>query len=463
MNEMMKHVKRDARMARQGWQRAAIVILMLLSAVAPGLSQRAEAQDAQPLELGTPLEVSFSDKVSSAQFTLTLEAGTTIYAAAYEPNFLLTLEISLVEPNGVTIAQAYPNALGTVLPPVTAASAGVYTLIVSQPDWATSRDGAFTLTVDEAEIAPVKPDGIYTGRLNGAGDVNFFSYTGPQYELFSLELLGSGTAFFMLNSDNSGLIRTDAADRAARPFNSLPAEGTFVAFAQTVEAAGSDYTLTLRPIAPVKVAPGETIAGNYTEARVPVLLLDSKAGQAWRITTATASENLSDSLQIFAVTDPINPVGVDYGSGPGGQPQFDPFVAPVEGQYLIVALLEDFSLDARELDYSITVTETERLTLIPGERLEATLAVDQGIVTYFYDGTAGQMIRLTFAQRGATGELGLRLLSAQDEVVTFTGRGGRSAVIEAVLPLDGEYRVEVSNIAYEPAPLDYALTLEIIE
>lgn len=420
------------------------------------------AQQATQGELGVSQTVNVTDKDAVFHFTYDLEPGDTIYASAYDPSRQMGLEINLIEPNGVTLTQAYPNAIGTVLPPFTVASGGTYTIEIFRPEWA-QQTGTFDLIVDRVAFTAVKPDGIYTGQIPQAGGAAFFTYTGKRNELFRFAATGEALAFYMLRQDGSSFVNTDLQDELLGTLNILPEDGTFVAFLQTADPDGSDYTLQLKPITPITVEEGQNVyTGTYTESTTPILKLTATAGQPWRITSAEF-EDISTSMEIYSLADPTYPIASDYGSGPNGTPRIDPFIAPADGEYLIVLYADDGQPGERELNYEIALETSELRTLELGTAVTGSVTLEDNLTNYFYTGVTGEALRVTIEKTSGDGQPSLRVVSEQDEVISFYTRSGTKAVFDITLPLDGLYRFEVRDASYIATQMDYSLLIEAVE
>lgn len=421
------------------------------------------AQQAVQGELGALQTVTVTDKDFAFRFAFDLEAGDTIYASAYDPTRQMALEISLIEPNGVMLAQAYPNAIGTVLPPFTVASGGTYTVEIVRPDWASQQTGTFDLIVDRVAFTAVKPDGVYTGRILYAGAAAFFTYTGKRNELFRFAASGDSLAFYMLAQDGNTFVNTDIQDELLGALNILPEDGTFVAFLQTADPEGSDYTLQLKPITPITVEAGQGVyTGTYTESTTPILKLAALAEQPWRITSQEL-QDVSSYLEIYSLADPTFPLATDYGSGPNGIPRIDPFIAPADGDYLIVLYVDDGQPGERELNYEITLETGELRTLEVGTAVNSSVTADDNLANYFYIGLTGDALRVTIERTSEEGQPSLRVVSEFDEVISFYTRSGSKAVFEIILPVDGLYRFEVRDASYSASKMDFSLLIEASE
>jgi hypothetical protein len=108
----------------------------------------------------------------------------------------------------------------------------------------------------------------------------------------------------------------------------------------------------------------------------------------------------------------------------------------------------------------LTLAPDTLLQLAPNTPFTGAITAATGDQTYHYEGSAGETLRVTIERTSETGALGVRLLSAEDEVFVFYERSTRRAVFEVTLPLDGRYRFVLQNLAYDDGAVEYAILLE---
>lgn len=432
-----------------------LVIFLLFVGIIP-----AAAQDAV-LEYGVPVNGEISNDKILYRYTFEGGAGDTIYISAFIPGDSFPAVLRLLAPNGAQLAQVNRNALGTVLPPTKLEAAGSYTVELIREEWAVDQSGSFQLVVDRTSPTAIKPDGVYTGRLEYPGDIAFFTYSAPQNEFFSYNINGEALIFFMLDPNRSLFINTNVADEIYEPLSALPSEGEYIAMLQTLHEDGSDYTLSLKPVTPIVMQPGDTLTGEYSELDSPVFVFDSTANASWNIISHVATD-LDSQLLVYDASQPYYTIDGDYG-GSDGSPRVDSFLAPADGQYLVVLRSFDNQPGNRELAYTVSLEAVELKLLTLDTLVQGTLKSDTGEVTYFYDGQEGETLRISIELISDAGELGLQMYSPQDEVINFGARGGTKATFEVTLRVTGLHRVIVRDNSYQAPKMDYSLSIEAVE
>jgi len=425
------------------------------------------AQEATTLEYGVPVTGELTALQNSINYTFTGTAGDTIYLTLCPQAEDADLMMRLFDPNVTLLSEAIYIGDTWMIGPVTLPNDGAYTVQAGRPEWSESI-GVFSLMVERAALSPLTLDTETTGRLAHPNEIAFFTFDAQAGDLIELMITGVALGFTIYTPGGAELIRDGYADELRMDITALPEGGEYRLMFRTTEPSGADYRLLARRIIPIPLTPGEASIGTIQSQEMAYFTFDSLGGKPWRI-EATLSEGGDRQMRIYQLEGREawdTNIAVDYGSGPNGNPRIAPFIPPVDGTYYVGLSFRNWDEEtATQSDYTMTLYAETILSLAPGVEITATIPVNGGDLTYFYNGTAGETIRVTIARTSATGEPLLVVFTpiAEDVAVYFEGQQAHTGIFELTLPMDGTYRFVVGNEAYDEGnDLTFSLLLEAV-
>jgi hypothetical protein len=407
---------------------------------------------ATALTYGEPATADVTAEANRFRYTFSGAAGDTVYASVFVPNANMDITLNLFGPNGTQLGSATDNVIGTLVGPLTLASAGTYTIEVFQPDYNVGEVGPIEVLVDNAELTAIKPDGSYSGRLERAGSVVFFAYTGPANELFGYTASGQQIGFFMYAPSGNQVLTNYSDDGLFEPLRILPEAGQHIGYLQTANPDGTDYTLSLNPINVVELQADAPVEGFLEAGRTQVFRFASPVDALWRIDVIAPDSAYSARMDVRAVNDPLSNLISDSSSGSDNAPRIDPFISPAAGEYYVLLS------GAVDFDYTLTLTASLSTRLEQGTAQQATITTEMGIVTYLYFGIADEKIRLTLDV--SAGQPSLVMLSPEDELITLLVRSPGRSTVEVVLPQTALYRIMLRTVSYDGSALDVGVMVE---
>ncbi len=435
-----------------------IYLLLCLLATATITAQQA----ARPLSLGQPDTADVNNAQPVTSFTFEGRAGQIIYITMLDETETLDMELRLLAPSGALLGMA-SESVAVLLGPITLVEDGRYTISAGRPSFSDS-EGVFSILVEETTIRDLD---ISLGEpqnesLSGRGSAHFYRFSGTAGDLFAYQLVGEEIGIAIFDPNGQRFIADGYYERPLRPIETLPLTGDYLAVIQTINRDGSPYTLRIQQVEPIPLISGEAMADTMLESEPALFAFESAAGKTWQI-SAQLPEGGDRRLEILLLTDRESwerTVAADYGSGPGGNPRIEPFIAPNSATYYVILAYDNYNGNDDIIPYQVTLTSSTIVSIAPGQTIEGETGLASGEVTYFYDGKEDEDIRLMIARTSESGEIGIQVLSPVDEVANFYGRDVKEVIIEARLPISGQYRIIVRNNAYDDSVLNYALTLQ---
>lgn len=424
----------------------------------------AKAQEtARTLTFGELTSASISNAQPITNFTFEGRAGDTIYITMLDETNNLDMELTVISPNGSFVGTA-SESVAILLGPLTLGEDGLYTISAGRSSFSET-EGIFSLLVDKTEVREIRLGNTQNDVLSGRGSAHFYQFLGNAGEFFSYEVIGDEMGIVIFTPNGQRFIADGYYDSPFRPIEPLPSSGTYSVMIQTLNNDGSSYTFRLRQIEPVPLISGETIADTMLESQPAIFTFESAAGKTWQI-TAQLPQGGGGNLEILLLSGRETwerRVAADYGSGPAGNPRIEPFIAPDNATYYVLLGYNDYNGEDNIIPYQITLNPSSIISLAPGQIIKGETGSATGEVTYFYNGKTNEQIQLIINRTSETGEIGIQVLSPLDEVVNFYGRGVHSLSLEAILPVDGQYRIIVRNNAYDDSTLQYTLMIQISE
>jgi hypothetical protein len=226
----------------------------------------------------------------------------------------------------------------------------------------------------------------------------------------------------------------------------------------------SDYSYALITVTPIPLTQGTPAEGTVTNNGIETFTFNSAEGKAWRL-DATLSNQGDRIMRLFqfqgrAVNDML--VLTDTGSGPDGNPQITPFIAPADAPYYVTIEWRGYRAEEPGSPYTVTLRPESLRQLTPdGVAFEDEIAGVDGTQRYLYRGTAGEMLTLTLTKTGGEGQPSIRIVGPTDEALVFSGRAVNRLEVDLLLPNDGLYQIAINNISYDPTSiLNYSIALQ---
>ncbi|HEX2623279.1 MAG TPA: hypothetical protein VHL11_24130, partial [Phototrophicaceae bacterium] len=390
----------------------------------------------QSLTYGEPVAVDMDGSVPRYRYNFDGTADEEVYVSAFTIVDGLQLSVEVFGPNGTSLGEETANAIGTIVGPIKLASTGRYTIEVTQPTDNQGATGAFQIMVDHAVLTPVKPDGRYNGTLPSPGAAVFFSYTGPENELFGYAATGQNIGFFMRQPDGRVFITNSdyGSGELGNPLNVLPMSGQYIAFLQTFNDGGTDYSLRLTPVNVVKLESGDSVSGQLTRESVQVFRFTSNIDELWRV-DVTGDLKYNSRMEIRSTEQLDTTLAADQTSGINGAPRIDPFISGASGDYYIILTTSDSS---QSYDYTLTLTPSPAVRMDSGVSYPSLTSGETGAQIFVYFGVADEVVRVTMESSG--GNPRLWMYSPTEELATFSSRSKGQTTIEVTLPQTGLYR-----------------------
>lgn len=435
---------------------------LLLLIMLGGLVPLSRAQDIPQLDYNqlTTIAIAGGQPYSA---TFMGEAGTLVYATLTGIDGLLEAQLRVFDMNGGLVATARYFGDRAWVEPFTLPLTGRYTLAFQREAWSEYTGGA-ALVVDT-----ITPQALASGVMS-AGTVaqyglaaHTFAMTAGDLFAYRLDCDGECTLVLMFPPPAEGpadwLAESYFSQSFWLPLARAAQTGTYTLYinAQTPD---TPYTLEVSRIEPLPLTVNTPAEGNLPSQTAVAYSFTSAAGKVWQFNAAVVPGTALLEIYRFDNRQPWETViAADGGSGPNGNPRIAQFIAPEDGLYYVV-LRWSSNNETPATDYTLNVSPETLQLLVDGTQFDGTITPDAGQAIYLYNGTAGEQVRLTVERTTDTGALQLRVLSDQDEVIAYTERGSVRAQFELVLPLEGRYRVIISDAAYEPTTLGYTILLE---
>jgi hypothetical protein len=285
---------------------------------------------------GPSVSLSISRAGQRARLTFQGTAGQRLSAGASALT-ITTAMLSILNPDGTTLASGSVGAPGGAVDSPTLAVTGTYTLLV---DPTSDSTGNITLTLSEEVTGPISVDGAsVTVSITRAGQRARLTFSGTAGQRLSLGLTASTITSYatsVLNPDGSTLVFPlgfGTADTAL-DMPALPSTGTYSVLVDPGGVATGNITLTL----------SQEVTGTITIDGPAVTASVTRSGQRARLTfSGTAGQRLSLALTGPTLTSAaatiLNPSGATFAgpvfTSPGGS-VLDTAPLPSTGSYAIL-------------------------------------------------------------------------------------------------------------------------------
>jgi hypothetical protein len=433
------------------WRRLALLASCLAATI--GL---VHAQTSISTTYGPAVELNIQSDLPQL-ITFEGKAGETVYVSQFSET--VDIPLFLYSPDGTQLSQSF-DFQQYVIPPVELPVDGTYTVSVQRPDYddttGTTQIIVDTITVPELSETPI------TGTFSKPGEMRWFTAQATAGTLYRLEGLCENCSFFEI------LPSQDIVGSTYAQLNPLMLLDQWQADAQVILASytttAGDYSFALVPVTPIPLTQGTAAEGTIANGGFQVFTFNSAEGKAWRLDSTLSSQG-DRIMRLFQfqgrpVWDTF--LAADTGSGPDGNPQLTPFIAPADAPYYVTLEWIGYREEDAESPYTITLRPESLRQLTPdGVAFAGDLTGTEGTERYLYRGTAGEQLTLTLAKTGGEGQLAIRIVGPTDEALVFQGRAATRLVVDLQLPSDGLYQVAINNISYDSAStLNYSITLE---
>lgn len=416
------------------------------------------------IEMNSSYVGEFTSDQSSVTVGFDGQMGDVIYIVALD-NFV-PVEFVLYSPNGGQLALSD----NTLIRNIELGSAGRYTVQFTRPEWSED-EGEFTAFIGHYELASmgIEDEGAtlsYNGNLSDVGALRQVQAEMTEGELATIQVFGANVGLTVQAPDGEFLVFEGVYDDPLVPLFQFPTTGTYIITVQTVEPAGTDISLYIYRHDPLEVAINEPIAGQLEENLPAVFAFESPADKMWDI-NASLPLNGDGFLGVYQFGDRETwetMIEADYGSGPDGQPRIRPFIPVEDGTYYFALWYDDWDTDYEAYDFELMVSPSTLLSIPNNSPITGEITNDTGDAQYAYSGKAGDQITVSINRLSDEGVISMAIYSAEDEVVTFTGRNASSGRFEVELPLDGIYQFVIFNASYEESStLKYEILVELAQ
>ncbi|QPC82826.1 hypothetical protein G4Y79_00170 [Phototrophicus methaneseepsis] len=320
--------------------------------------------------------------------------------------------------------------------------------------------GEMTILVQVASIRGLITDEVLTRHLDTGNELGVYVAEVAEGQLVSYGLSCEECGITVIQPDgqifdSAGLYRDPGAYLAQLHWGG---KYTFI-----VEAPpqGMDYELTYREIEPLILAP-ETPVSIEMGLQPTILAFESAGGKAWEIASslpATGGRELR--VMAFDAQRPLyeSTLAGDQGSGPDGNARIEPFVAPQDGTYYVLAFYYDYSGLDVPAEGTVTLRPVSLRSLVPDIALDGDVTAASGPVTYLYEGQSGEIITLDVLHTGGPSGLGVDVIGPSDDVMRMGGLNVLSVNTMLELPEAGTYRIIVNAVTYGEPDLSYRIVL----
>lgn len=433
------------------WRRFALLAVCLAMTI--GLVQ---AQSALTAVYGTAVELTIQNDLPQL-ITFEGKAGETVYVSQYSE----TVDIPLVlyAPDGTLLSGSF-TFQQNVIPPVVLPADGTYTLTVQRPDY-DDNTGTTQILIDSITLETLS-ETPGTGTFSQPGEMRWFTAQATAGALYRMEARCESCSFFEILPTQDIVGFTYTTQDPIWLLDQWREDGQVLFGSYTTTA--SDYSYALIPVTPIPLTQGTPAEGTVPSNGFETFTFNSAASKAWRI-DAMLSNQGDRVLRLFqfaerAISDPL--VITDTGSGPDGNPQITPFIAPADAPYYIVIEWRGYRAEETESPYSVTLRPESLRQLTPdGVAFEGALTGIAGTERYLYRGTAGEQLTITLTKTGGEGQPDLRIIGPTDEALVFSGRAVTRLEADLILPVDGIYQFAITNIAYDnTTTLNYSITMQ---
>lgn len=413
------------------------------------------AQDI-PATYGEPVTLNINSDLPQI---ITFEGAAGDVVAVSQFSDAVNIPLTLYGADGALLSESF-NLERFIIPPVTLPAAGTYRLSVQRPDY-DDATGDMQILINGVAALPSLTEDSVSGSYIMPGDVRWFTYEAAAGDLYRMQANCEQCSLFALlpNGDVRGLTYSTADP--VWLLDQWPVSGRVLIGSAT--AVESDYRALVETVTPIPLTSGTPSEGTLGSGQYKTFVFDSSAGKAWRLDALLSGQG-DRVLRVFQFAGREaweTMVQIDTGSGPDGNPQITPFIAPADATYYVVVEWRGFRDDSETTPYTVSLRPETLRQLVPdGSVTEGQITGQDGASRYLYRGTAGETLTVTLTKRGSSGQPSIQIIGPQDEAMTFTGRAAVRLSVDVILPVDGWYQVAVTNIDYDTTTtLDYALTL----
>ena len=421
----------------------------------------------------------WEDGSSYTAYTIDLEAGEELDLTMQSSDFDAYLHLE--DDNGNIVGEDDDSAGGSnanlVLIAPTTATYRVIANTFSEGEY-----GEYVLAV--RRTTPDNVDGIYSGVLNPVDGKSLSTNSYPTHtieaqsgELLDIQLTSGTFDTYMEVKDSNGNVVGEDDDGASGTNSRLTlpihSAGTYTVIVRSFDDNESGpYTLTVR-----RDAIGEAAEGERVEQFSGQLMdwndrLDDGTPYALHVIEAQAGERLEVHMMSSAfdsylqLWDEFETVFAEDDDSGGGLNSMLNFVAPADGQYVIVAnsVGEDatgaynITLRRKTLDAQLAAGNVEILSGTLSDKL-GVLADGTPMSSHEIEAEAGERLDISMMAGGF--DAYLVVFDAQDNKLSEDddSGGGTNAQLSVIAPSDGTYRI-VANSYSDGAGGPYTITVE---
>ena len=362
--------------------------------------------------------------------------------------------ISLIAPNGTTIASVLSSSNGGLLDPVALPVAGTYTILVN-PN--TNRAGGITLALNviedvTASIAMGGPAVTIATTVAGQNGVLTFSGTAGQRISMNVTAISAAlgcAAFSIAGPDGSNLRAPGYGCHGTYFFDLAPLTqtGTYSITFNPVAASMGSATVTLHGVPPDATAvlatgmpavsltttvPGQNIRPTFSGA----------AGQ--RFSVAVTGISSAINCLSYAILQPDGSELVAPGNKCGASYFFEPMTLPVGGSYTIVLNPQLTQMGSAIFTLHEVLQDTAATGAVDGPVVTLATSSPGQNARLLFDGSAGQRISVKVSAIASGLNCPAFSLLKPDgaQLVAPASKCGSTYFIEpALLPLTGSYTI----------------------
>jgi hypothetical protein len=459
------------------------------------------AQDGGPLTFGEAVTGEITDDTPEVRYTFDGVAGDIITVNMSAEPGTLDSYLELIAPDGTKLLTAddYAGSLNSQIGPYTLADSGTYNVVATRccGGGRGGTTGAYDLVIRHAEVAPLTVGETVTASLSDDRPGAFFSVEGGPQAVLTLEAqTAEGDTPFLVEVRNpEGQVVNSGWQNFGQPVLIDPlflgGEGSYLINVSrqqntTPEATPTSSSVTvslaLQVVETQPIEIGATVNGTLDESNPSDhYSFSGTPDDLLRLSGVQAPNGEPFEVIVHAPNGfSINSANTGY-TQDAGRFTLDPLQLFESGEYLLVLRRLDTEGDGEmgASNYTLTLGVSESPILQAGTAMEETVGGQTYERVYRYEGTAGQVIRITL--RSASDSYGPALTVQGPNVqvtdpVESRGMGSpftfnisssvpATAIYEVTLPEDGTYLFRVNNGAYNqegPAVGGFSLLIEII-
>lgn len=385
------------------------------------------------------------------------KTGETVYVSQFSET--IDIPLLLFAPDGTLLSGSF-SFQASVIPPVVLPTDGTYTVSAQRPDY-DDNNGTTQVIIDSITVETLSETPI-TGAFTQPGEMRWFKAQATAGSLYRMEGRCDNCSFFEILPTQDIVGFTYVMRDPIWLLDQWRDNGEVLFGSYTTTA--SDYSYALIPVTPIPLTQGTPAEGTVANNGIETFTFNSAEGKAWRLDT-TLSNQGDRIMRLFqfegrAVNDML--MLADTGSGPDGNPQITPFIAPADAPYYVIIEWRGYRAEETGSPYTVTLRPESLRQLTPdGVAFEDEIAGVDGTQRYLYRGTAGEVLTLTLTKTGGEGQPSIRIVGPTDEALVFSGRAVNRLEVDLQLPEDGLYQIAINNISYDPTSiLNYSIALQ---